>query len=331
MTEPRSDDSNLPVVQTELVSQDVDLLTELSRQIYVEQTTRFDRGDPHLVDGRLNWAVTESLAAGLAQYTGLVCHAQLEPADMPNAAVIRRGSSEISSAGEELRHGPGSAFLLPADRPSAALVDDVAMATLQVPWTTAGALAEEWTGMPAADLRFTAMAPVSAAREGAFGRTVDFICGQLVTSAITEIEPLLAQELTRLAAAAMLDTFPNTAMTASYLPGPGWVASATVGRAKEFIDARAGQPITMEDVASASQVTVFALRYSFQQRLGTTPERYIRRIRLARAHQDLSNADPASGITADGVARRWGWASLCQFNLAYLRRFGKLPGLASRS
>jgi AraC-like DNA-binding protein len=185
--------------------------------------------------------------------------------------------------------------------------------------------------MPAADLRFTAMAPVSAAREGAFGRTVDFICGQLVTSAITEIEPLLAQELTRLAAAAMLDTFPNTAMTASYLPGPGWVASATVGRAKEFIDARAGQPITMEDVASASQVTVFALRYSFQQRLGTTPERYIRRIRLARAHQDLSNADPASGITADGVARRWGWASLCQFNLAYLRRFGKLPGLASRS
>jgi len=28
------------------------------------------------------------------------------------------------------------------------------------------------------------------------------------------------------------------------------------------------------------------------------------------------------------VARRWGWASLSQFNLAYRRRFGKLPGRA---
>jgi hypothetical protein len=32
-------------------------------------------------------------------------------------------------------------------------------------------------------------------------------------------------------------------MTAGYLRGPGWVASATVGRATEFIDAHVGQPI----------------------------------------------------------------------------------------
>ena len=161
---------------------------------------------------------------------------------MPNAAVLKQGVGEISNADEELRYGPGCAFLLPGCRPSATLVGAVAMANfLQVPLTVAGALAEEWTGMPAADLRFAAMAPVSAARQGTFGRTVDFICDQLVTSAITEIEPLLAQELTRLAAVAMLETFPNTTMTAQLLRGPGWVASATVDRATEFIDARAGR------------------------------------------------------------------------------------------
>ena len=83
------------------------------------------------------------------------------------------------------------------------------MATLQVPMAVVGALAEERTGMPAANLRFAAMAPVSEERQETFGRTVDFICDQLVTSAITEIEPLLAQELTNRAAVAMWKPSPT--------------------------------------------------------------------------------------------------------------------------
>ena len=328
MSKPHSDVRMVPVAQTELVTKDMDLLSELSRQAYVEHTARFRCADPHQVDGRMNWAVTESVAAGQIRYSGFTCQAAVEPADMPNATVLKHSAGQISNAGQELRFGPGCAFLLPADRPSATLIGAAAMATLQVPLAVAGALAEERTGMPAAHLRFAAMAPVSAARQETFARTVDFICDELVTSAITEIEPLLAQELTRLAAAAMLETFPNTTMTAGYLAGPGWVASATVARATQFIDASAGRPVTVAEVAASAQVSVYALRYSFQRHFGTTPEGYLRRIRLERAHQDLSNADPASGITAAGVARRWGWASLSQFSLAYRRRFGKLPGRA---
>jgi AraC-like DNA-binding protein len=331
MMEHNPGGSALPVAQTELVTQDLDQLSELSKQIYAEHAARFRCPDPHLVAGHVNWAVTDNVAAGLVRYTGFVCDLRIEPVDMPNAAVLKRGTGGIVSAGEELRYGPGCAFLLPADRPSAAFVDSVAMATLQVPATVVGALAEEATGLAAADLRFAAMAPVSAARQGTFAKTVDFIYGQLVTSAITEIEPLLAQELTRLAGAAMLETFPNTTMTTGYLPGPGWVASATVDRAAEFIDARADQPITAAEVAEAAQVTVFALQYAFQRHFGTTPEEYVRRVRLERAHQDLANAGPSSGVTVAGVARRWGWASLSQFNLAYLRRFGLLPGRTLRN
>jgi len=36
--------------------------------------------------------------------------------------------------------------------------------------------------------------------------------------------PVTRAELTRLAAATMLETFPNTTMTLSHMPGPGWVA-----------------------------------------------------------------------------------------------------------
>jgi AraC-like DNA-binding protein len=316
----------LPVAQTELVTQDLDQLSELGRQIYAEHAARFRCADAHSVAGHMHWAVTDSVATGLVRYSGFGCDVQIEPVDMPNAGVLKRGSGGIISAGEEVPYVPGSAFLMPADRPSTAYSDDVAMVTLQVPSTVVSALAEEATGLPAAELRFAAMAPVSAARQGTFAKTVDFIYGQLVTSAITEIEPLHAQELTRLAAAAMLETFPNTTMTASYLPGPGWVASATVDRAAEFIDARADQPITVAEVAESAQVTVFALQYAFQRHFSTTPEEYLRRVRLERAHQDLSGAGPGSGVTVAGVARRWGWASVSQFNLAYLRRFGLLPG-----
>lgn len=81
-------------------------------------------------------------------------------------------------------------------------------------------MAEEHTGFPAADLRFTAMAPVSAGRRRLMAETIAFMCDELVTSGTTKVYPLIAQQMTLLAAAAMLNSFPNSAMTIPYLPAP---------------------------------------------------------------------------------------------------------------
>ncbi len=108
------------------------------------------------------------------------------------------------------------------------------------------------------------------------------------------------------------------------------MASATVTVRQEFIDAHA-RPITVEEVAAWADVTVFALRYSFRQHFGTTPEEYLRRIRLERAHQDLSNADPDQRHYHGRRGPQMGLGQPDQFNLAYLRRFGKLPGRASQN
>ena len=56
-----------------------------------------------------------------------------------------------------------------------------------------------------------------------------------------------------------------------------------------------------------------------------TPTWYLRRVRLARAHQQLRAADPASGVTVAAVARQWGWASPSQFSAAYRRQFDLPP------
>ena len=124
------------------------------------------------------------------------------------------------------------------------MLGDTEFAVVQIPWQAARDSAEERTGLSASELRFQGMAPVSRARELLLTRTVEFISAQLVTSGAADLPALVAQEMTVLAVAAFLETFPNTSMAVTYLPGPGWVAPATVRQAAAFIDAHADQPVT---------------------------------------------------------------------------------------
>jgi AraC-like DNA-binding protein len=132
--------------------------------------------------------------------------------------------------------------------------------------------------------------------------------------------------MTGLAAAAMLETFPNITMTAPGLPGPGWVTPASVRRAAAFIHEHAGEPVTAADIAAAAGVTPWALRYAFRRRYDITPAQYQRQVRLERAHLELLSADPGDGVTVASIARKWGWASPSRFTDAYRQRFRAEPG-----
>jgi len=277
-------------------------------------------------------ATVSGLNASLARYGGFSYTATVEPANPPMAVVCVQGSGVITSGEEELSQAHGGIFLIPADRP--VTVTDATgdkFVTLQVPWEAVRSLAEESAGVPAADLRFGAMASVSAARQRGFTRTAGFICGQLVTSAAAVMHPLIVPELTRVAAAAFLETFPNTTISLGYLPGPGWVPPVSVRAAAAYIDAHAGQPITLTGIAAAAGVTARALHHTFRRYYGTTPAGYLRRVRLERAHLELLAADPASGLTVRTVASRWGWVSYSRFSVAYQQRFGMLPSRTLRS
>ncbi len=211
----------VPVARSELVTRDLALISEMGRQVYVDHRVRFHCDDPRRVRGDLRWAVTDDVAGGIVSYGGLVCEAKTEPPDVLNAIVVKRGRGGFASGGEELRYAPGRALILPADRPGVALLDDVAIATLQVSSAVAGDLAEEFTGLRPGELRFTGITPVSRFRQAELAAAVDFICAQLVTSAVHEIPSLVAQQLTRLAGVALLRTFPNTALTAVDRPASG--------------------------------------------------------------------------------------------------------------
>lgn len=311
---------------SDLITQDLSLFADTLRHLYADHTASVSCPDPARAEGRIHRSVAGGLSAALVRSAGFTYTAEIQANHTPTAVTCRNGSQIVGAGRDERRLSGGQVFLGPDAAPCRSSAGEGDYVTVGLPHAVMGALAEERSGLPAAELRFEAMAPpVSATAEQRFVRTAEFICAELVTSEITEMYPLQAAELTRHAAAAFLDTFPSNAMAAGDQPGPGWVASATVRHAAEFVDAYADQPITVDEIAAAAHVGTAALLGAFRSYFGTSPTGYLRRVRLERARLELEAADPASGVTVAAVAHHWGWLSAAEFAASYQRRFGLLP------
>jgi AraC-like DNA-binding protein len=82
--------------------------------------------------------------------------------------------------------------------------------------------------------------------------------------------------------------------------------------------------VTVGDLARAGNLSVRALEDGFRRHVGTTPMAYLRSVRLARAHDELVEAEPGA-TTATAVAQRWGFAHYGRFAAQYRQRFGCSP------
>ncbi|WP_375474681.1 helix-turn-helix domain-containing protein [uncultured Jatrophihabitans sp.] len=115
-------------------------------------------------------------------------------------------------------------------------------------------------------------------------------------------------------------------LSADVVPNAERVAlPSAVRRACAFIEANAQQQISLTDIASAASVGARRLQTAFRQHLGMTPTEYLRRCRLAGAHDELLAADPRSGLTIAEVATRWGFVSQSHFTATYRRRYRTTP------
>lgn len=318
------------VEQTLLLTQDMELIADLLRQQYVGHTAAFRCADPAAVDGQVRTATAGGLMASWLGFGGFEYTCQIDPMPAPTTATVLQGSGHIATRREERRFTAGDVLMAPTDQPSAATMADTGCMTLQAPWAAVHALAEEHFGIPAQRLRFESTAPLSAAHQKAYADTARFIYDQLVTSQITSLHALVAESMTRLAAAAMLEHLPHTALTMPYIRDPGWVTPASVTKAAAFIHAHADQPVTLAQIAAAAGLTVRALRYGFLACYDLTPAQYQRRVRLERAHLDLHMADPGDRVSVATIARKWGWLSPARFTAAYQQRFGVSPSHTRR-
>ena len=91
--------------------------------------------------------------------------------------------------------------------------------------------------------------------------------------------------------------------------------------AKSYLADRLSDRITLDDVASAVNVSPFHFARIFQEQTGVPVHRYFLRLRLRAAIERLS--DPACDLT--GLALELGFSSHSHFSDSFKREFGKTP------
>jgi AraC-like DNA-binding protein len=112
---------------------------------------------------------------------------------------------------------------------------------------------------------------------------------------------------------------------------PRPVRPRSLSRVIDRIEREPDAPLTAGDLARTAGTSVRSLQAAFAEHLGMSPMGYLRRVRLARAHQDLQAAVPGDGQTVADVAFRWGFGHVPRFAAAYRERYGVPPSQTLRS
>lgn len=97
-----------------------------------------------------------------------------------------------------------------------------------------------------------------------------------------------------------------------------------VDRARDYMQARIDQPITIGELCTALRVSRRTLQYSFQDILNLNPVSFLRALRLNGVRRALRSAEPTHHQIAD-IAARWGFWHLSHFAADYKAMFGELP------
>jgi AraC-like DNA-binding protein len=320
----------MPVETVEFSTRDADLAMQTLTEVYAPDRPFRLSGTRKRLEFSLRATQVGDLHGGRFR-SNMPTRALAAPFEDFMAATVLDGAIGWISGGEDLALGRGDVVRYPTTAGSDTAYDGYEVALVRIPIAAVELVAQARTGLPAGQLRFDGMVPVSPAAARQWRQLDRFVHQSLSEPELLAATPLLNPQLIEMVAAMALAVFPNTTMTTTYSPGPSWVPPAAVRRAAAFIEAHPDQPVTLADIAAVAGVTGRALQYAFRRHYQLTPTGYLRQVRLERAHHDLRTADPASAVTVAAVARKWGWASPTQFSAVYRRQFGHPPSRTLRT
>lgn len=172
------------------------------------------------------------------------------------------------------------------------------------------------------DLRFTSFTPRSRAAAAQWRAVVD----RLAVAPDGDSQPVGQGDASRLLAHSLLHTFDNNVVGDDHGAAARDARDATqsvVRLAQRIIDERAGDDLTMSDIARECHVTPRALQYAFRRHLDCTPHAYLRQVRLDLVHQVLRDG---SVSTVGDAAARYGFFNPGRFAAEYRQVFGQNPG-----
>lgn len=171
-------------------------------------------------------------------------------------------------------------------------------------------------------IRFLDWRPRSRAAAHGWHRALDYVTATL-SSADTGQQPLIAASMAAVLATVVLECYPsNLTADNDVLTDPA--VPEALKDAVSFIHCHAASDVGVHDVAAAVHLTPRAVQYLFKHQLDTTPTRYLRRVRLHRAHLDLMASD-RTGTTVAEIAQRWGFVHTGRFAVQYRQTYGQSP------
>lgn len=111
---------------------------------------------------------------------------------------------------------------------------------------------------------------------------------------------------------------------------PKSASTSAMKTLEDYIQANWNRPLTVEEIATACNVSVRSVFARFKQHRGIAPLNYLRDLRLDHAHQRLL-ADGEDSVIS--IAMSCGFSSFGHFARRYREKFGELPSttLARRS
>jgi AraC-like DNA-binding protein len=235
------------------------------------------------------------------------------------------GGMKVSLGRHEDAVLPGAPVLLPAHQVVSVLWADTVADCVGVRTAEVERVAVETTGLEGTALRFTGLRPMSPALGRRWSDAVRSVVDVLVGHPEVGAAPLVATALTHRLARAVLETFPSTTLASHRRLPPDHATPAVVRRAIEHIEANAHREMTLTEMADAAGIGARGLQAAFLRHRDTTPTAYAERVRMARAHRDLVDADPGGPGSVPTIAARWGFADHSRFAAAYRDAYGRLP------
>jgi AraC-like DNA-binding protein len=105
-------------------------------------------------------------------------------------------------------------------------------------------------------------------------------------------------------------------------------APGNVKRAEAFMQANAGLPLTIGEIAEAAGCGVRALQIAFQRFRGTTPMRVLHQARLEQARAEMLRVGQTKSLVR--IAAEHGFSSPTRFAQSFRRKYGVYPSEVQR-
>ena len=283
------------------------------------------------LDAVHNSARLETVGLNYLSYGGPV---RITPGALESFYLVQiplRGSAEIVQGREAIRSTPATASVLsPVEPIDMRWSRDNPQLIVRVEREGLERQLEALLRRPLREpLRFELGMPLRGRAGASWLRLVGLLREEIEQGGALVSEPLALARVEELLLTTLLLAQPSNHSRLLEAAAPA-ALPRRVARAVELVHARAGEPLTVAELARAAGVSVRSLQAGFRRHLGASPSGYLRDVRLTRAREELQAADPGATSVTE-VALRWGFPHGGRFAQAYRRRFGELPSRTLRS